>query len=520
MHVGEQEEYGEYDANASYIGGKTFYVYREDYTDTPYTIVNGKKIYADFYPFKDKCDQFFYFPFFKDGDKSNDTTCSGSTFNPDSYKHFPRTRSKLTDGDYKEFITYEGTQHEVNTTGVTINEEDYIRINSGTCETPDGIFYITDGKIYQLDDGNIMENEDYSVVEETFEIKRKVDKNISVYVGGIISGETISKIYDLRSNSLLVDDIGNTIEALYNVADKYNHQPPEGEKLEPIYQVGNVANVNRFSLTVELQEDLSGTTNYFVGDIITEMVFYYKDTEGNAIDDTKVTADTPTSGETTSLSSITKSTEEKERIEQSMVVEGNVPVTTDIFTFDDDIYCDITYYIGATLQRTGEDKPFELAEDTGDMTFNHGVRYTETVKFIEKDVQYYLKNVIKKQIPMTENTVSAHSISYPVICYVMEQEKTRIESDFNNYYYCALAHFEMTMCTSTNDFELYNGTQTIPIFRQEYKMGTACIQNVDSDIYIDRGINAAFEKHIKLGEVTSMESLEQYTNGYFKIMEN
>ena len=42
------------------------------------------------------------------------------------------------------------------------------------------------------------------------------------------------------------------------------------------------------------------------------------------------------------------------------------------------------------------------------------------------------------------------------------------------------------------------------------------MQNVDGDIYINRGINAAFEKHLKLGEVTSMEALEQYGNGYFK----
>lgn len=516
----QKEEYGKYDENASYIGGKIFYVYREDYTDTPYTIINGKKIYADFYPFGDKCNQFFYFPFFKDTKKDNDTTCSGGTFNPDNYKHFPRTRTYLTDGDYKEFITYGGTQHEVDDNGVTINSEYYMRIDSGTCDTPDGYFYVTQGKIYQLYDENLELIEDYSIVDETFEIKKNVDNDIQVYVGGLISGDTISKLYDIRSNSLLVDDIGNTIEALYNVGDKYNHQPPEGEKLEPIYQVGNVANVKRFNLTVERQEDLSAKTNYFVGDIITSMVFYYKDTEGNVIEETKVIADTPVSGETTALSAITKSTDTKNEIEESMKVEGNTPTDADIFTFDNDIYCDVTYYIGATLQRSGETKPFQLAVDTSDMTFSSGICYTETVKFIETEVQYYLKNVIKKQTPMTKYTVSAHTISYPVTCYVMEQEKTRIESDFNNYYYCALAHFEMPMCTSTTDFELYNGTQTFPVFRQEYKMGTACIQNVDSDIYIDRGINAAFEKHIKLGEVTSMEALEQYTNGYFKIIEN
>jgi hypothetical protein len=142
------------------------------------------------------------------------------------------------------------------------------------------------------------------------------------------------------------------------------------------------------------------------------------------------------------------------------------------------------------------------------------------VKFVETEAQYYLKADVRKQIPTTQNTVSAHTLSYPVTCYIMTQDKAKIESDYNNYYYAALAHFEMPLKTNTKDFELYNGTSVFPVFREEYKMGTACIQNINTDIYIDRGINAAFEKHLKLGEITSMEALEQYTNGYFKIMNN
>jgi hypothetical protein len=45
-------------------------------------------------------------------------------------------------------------------------------------------------------------------------------------------------------------------------------------------------------------------------------------------------------------------------------------------------------------------------------------------------------------------------------------------------------------------------------------------QNVSGDIYIDRGINSAFEKHIKISEVVSLEDMLQYGNGYFKIMDN
>ena len=56
------------------------------------------------------------------------------------------------------------------------------------------------------------------------------------------------------------------------------------------------------------------------------------------------------------------------------------------------------------------------------------------------------------------------------------------------------------------------------LHREEYKIGTAYPQNLDTNMYIDRKINAAFEKHLKLGEVTTIEALEQYTNGYFEIM--
>ena len=62
--------------------------------------------------------------------------------------------------------------------------------------------------------------------------------------------------------------------------------------------------------------------------------------------------------------------------------------------------------------------------------------------------------------------------------------------------------------------------QVFPTFREEYRFGISTMENVDSDIYIDRGINPAFEKHLKLGEVTSLEALENYGNGYFKIMES
>ena len=512
----QREEFGEYDDSNQFLSGKTFYVYREEYTETPYTLIGGKKVYADFYPFGDICDQFFYFPFFKNqvSAPNNDTTCKEGTFNPGIYKKFPRTRNYLETSDYREFITYAGTQHAVDGTGLTINGSDYQRITSGTSNTPDGIMYVTEGnKVLRFNGSSLEDDDSYLVSVPSFEIYKEVDDNIQVYVGGVITGTGISKIYELRSSALLTDDVGNTIEGLYDVSGHYNHQPPEGERIEPIYQVGNVANVSRFSMTVEKQEDLvPGSPNYFVGDIITSMRFYYKDLEGVEVTETSVYADAPSvNGETTSLRAIQASTDIKESIEDS---SGNDRM------FDDDIWCDITYYIGATLQRNSESSPFVMATSQEGNGFSSGICYTESVKFVETEVQYYLKSEIGRQIPTTKASVSAHTVSYPITCYVLWQDKEKIESDFNNYYHCAIAKFEMPMKTTYKDFEMYNGTQVLPVFRQEYKLGTACIENVDSDIYIDRGINAAFEKHLKLGEVTSIETLENYGGSYFKIMNN
>ena len=68
--------------------------------------------------------------------------------------------------------------------------------------------------------------------------------------------------------------------------------------------------------------------------------------------------------------------------------------------------------------------------------------------------------------------------------------------------------------------ESHNGVKVAPVFMEEYNLGIASMENVDSNIYIDRGINAAFEKHLKLGETMTLEALENYGNNYFKIMDS
>ena len=56
-----------------------------------------------------------------------------------------------------------------------------------------------------------------------------------------------------------------------------------------------------------------------------------------------------------------------------------------------------------------------------------------------------------------------------------------------------------------------------PVMRTEYDLAAATPQDVSGNIYIDRGICAAFEKNLKLQEVRTLDALETYGNGYFKI---
>ena len=101
--------------------------------------------------------------------------------------------------------------------------------------------------------------------------------------------------------------------------------------------------------------------------------------------------------------------------------------------------------------------------------------------------------------------------------------------DYKDVQLTNMDYFEMDILNNYNSnpidkfnedyWERYNGMVSSPVFRTEYDLWSSTPQNLKSDIYIDRGINAAFEKHLKLEEVHTMDALENYSNGYFKINE-
>lgn len=528
-------EYAVYnDSTNKYIDGKKFIIYRDKSTNTPYTYINGNEVYAEFYPPTNK----FYFTFFKKKQPIED--CSGKIFNIKNYITFDR----FTKSDTMDYIEYDGMvlpEEEINGTvgnltvyrilGYAINE-----LSETMYCTNDGL--IVNSSMKQYEDarlGKDDEGNDIIIIDYT--------KEFTVYSIDEITGKTTSKISDLRLYDLLIDDIGNTIDGIYSMkVEKKNHQPSEGEELDLIYQVGNTANIYRFSMSEDDVDKITNSENLFVGDIITRMKYYYKDVSGNVVEDTirdvvltpsdkieirdkdEIPTVTVDSTEYTSLSAITASTEVKVKIEEDNKCDeydndGNL--TGQCIQFIEDIYCDITYYKGATLSRK-ENKNFNLASG-----MDYGVEYTETVRFVKENREYYLKKPKKISLlaPFKRKNVENHSISYPINVYKLTQEESDVnDSQYDTYYKVPMADFRFNINLMdgnvTNDMDKYNGVETYPTFMEEYRIGSSVIENLDIDIYIERGINSAYERHLKLGEVTTLEALENYSNGFFKMMES
>lgn len=535
-----ESEYGVYDTSNSYIGGKTYFVYREDGTNTPYTIINGKRIYADFYEPK----MLYYFPFFPSENPTPlEESCSGETFNINNYKPFYVSGSSKT----IKYILYNGTYYIVEDGDESVQTSTYeLPIISGYCQiSGDTRVYIkkNDTKVYSYYSYNILnelDTNEASIDGNDVVINRVID--FEVYNARVITGRTASKLQDLKKLNYLVDDVGNEIDGIYDLEEFraesgtsvlgiMNHQPQEGRELELLYQVGNVYGVSRFSLTAEKTEDVTDGTNYFVGDIITQMRFYFKTRDGRILPNvTSAITLNECTPRYTSLAVIQALTRIKDNDHDNL--------------YEDDIYCDITYYVGATLKRAEGNCPnkydiekplskrFVLADGTN---YNMGVKYVETVQFVKERREYFMKKRKNPLLTLPKELIkkhSVHSVSYPVYVYNLKQDTHIIRNSiYDEPYEAPLSNFYTEInvfngngtadtYSTKKDMETHNGMQVFPTFREEYRFGISSIENVDSDIYIDRGINASYEKHLKLGEVTSLEALEQYGLNFFKIIES
>jgi hypothetical protein len=53
--------------------------------------------------------------------------------------------------------------------------------------------------------------------------------------------------------------------------------------------------------------------------------------------------------------------------------------------------------------------------------------------------------------------------------------------------------------------------------KEEYLFGIISPPEVQSDVFIDRGITTVMDKHLKMSEIKNLGELIRYGNGYYKL---
>ena len=170
------------------------------------------------------------------------------------------------------------------------------------------------------------------------------------------------------------------------------------------------------------------------------------------------------------------------------------------------LMCEFTYYMGCTLSiKHNNDNSLQID------ILENGVKYIDKVELTKKSFKYYLDDY------------NFYNLYYYDLIY----DKLSYYNDtynFNSSVPKSTFTIQITSFFTNNNNKLVfsndNGWVDFPVFREEYKIGNSSLKNVEENIYIDRGISRAIDYHIKLMEVNSLESLEQYGNGFFKIISN
>ena len=453
------------------MNGEKIPVFRENGTNTPYVIVVGRDVYAE-YDFKSNSYSFSFNGNAKFKRNPSQDSLDASGIRCISYngviKTFPSTSDTIT------FSLSNG------------DTVDYNLID-GYSIVDDSIYYIYKGKVTSGDALDEVAEDEATMSGDVITIKAKGDIKISKC--DVIRGITSSKLLGLRSFNVMTDDNGNMIEALNTTPtkDTYNYQPLEGSELEPLYQVGNVACISAFSLSYEDYENNKKNEPRpirHVGNIISSMKFYYADANGDEISNTVTEVGGAITSSLVAIQESTKKATEYKNDDYPMEVVS------------DNVYCEIVYNIGATIV-------YDKAKASYSIDGDSGVTYTEIVEFEKVKTEYYMGN---------------DSHSYPIYVYKLRQGDNPTAS-----FTAPINVFDTGLTTtysSIDGMDDYNGLDAYPTFQDAYNIGISSLPIVDSDVNIDRGNNAAFEKHLKIGEVTSLEALENYTNGYFKMMEN
>lgn len=278
-----------------------------------------------------------------------------------------------------------------------------------------------------------------------------------------LSGRTVSSLESFAWDVDTVDNVGHILRGHFTPNSGSTFiQPPENTCLDLEYQLGKLTNIT----------SASGKT--YVGDLLERAILYLKDNDGITLTKSIVVCK---DGDNIS----------------SKIEECTNKTSTD--ESDGVVYIDFVY-VKNTLVKYDDNGKAYLVTDTNNNIY--GVVCREHCKLNKLSALYYL----------------TPTDCYPIYYYqVIRDTETVYSSDYDT-----------TISVNMTDFEfmpaMYAMEDTIaaPLLRKEELLGITGPENTTKNIYIDRGYATALEKHLKLGDITSFETLENYGNGTLTVL--
>ena len=383
------------------------------------------------------------------------------------------------------YFDYKGTKFYVSNNSVVVPKLDINIIN-------DKKFITYDLEELDEDDLKYLGWESISANTKTTEVT--ISHKLVVKRADVVTGYSDSKLDLLRRKKVNADELGNELPGYLDLETSsggtHYNTPYDQCTLDILYAVGEVTN-----LSLQKELDYGDGTKIYNGNYLESIEFYHKGKNDEKIDVIFLNSDNEN-----------YSGDSREFLKE--YEEGG-----SYYRPGELLYCDITYYINATLEYDEPNYRYVLSEGR-----HKGVKYVNTSVVTKSVGDFYMSDGSK------------FTFNYYQLKCEMTSENL---DDFKDVQLTNMDYFEMKILNNYDSihfgefnwdeyygyWEKYNGMVSAPVFRTEYDLWSSTPQNLKSDIYIDRGINAAFEKHLKLEEVHTMDALENYSNGYFKINE-
>lgn len=175
-------------------------------------------------------------------------------------------------------------------------------------------------------------------------------------------------------------------------------------------------------------------------------------------------------------------------------------------------YIKFIYYIGVRL--------FEKEDENGEKYWSI---YDENNMYYDGTKYEEIYNItIDKYEDGIDIDGKKHHIIY---------DEVDFESNYNIVYnedldFAPIKTIFSTATSSVNELfskNYINDTYNVinaPLYKEEYMLGISTPIKRDINVYIDRGINAAFERHLILSEINTYQDMQNYKNDYFNFAEN